>query len=119
MFIFRNRKLEDALNETKIVFIHKVRFRIKKLDPFAYMDGSNAIAQVFQTWEQKRELTEPNMKKVKDHYRDVFLAGVVEPKLARKQEDEGVFVDNLFTDWGLANELYSAIMGFTYGKKKT
>lgn len=119
MFGFRRRKLEDALKETKAIYVHGVLFRIKKLDPFAYMDGSNAIAQVFQTWEQKRELTEPNMKKVKDHFRDVFLAGVVEPKLARKKEDEGVFVDNLFTDWGLANELYGAIFEYTYGKKKT
>jgi len=115
-----NRSLESVLNETKLVVVKGVRFRIKKIDPFSYLDGSQAISQIFQTYEQKREMSEPNLEKVKAHYKDVFLAGVVEPKLKRKQEEaEGIFVDNLFTEWELANDLFAEIIGYTYGKKKT
>lgn len=122
MFSFWGRDLKSALNETRLVNIRGVRFRLKKIDPFSYMDGSGAISQIFQTYEQKREISEPNMNKIKDHYRDVILAGVVEPKIVRKQEEainKAIFVDNLFTDWGLANSLYQEIMEYTYGKKKT
>lgn len=122
MFGLWNRDLKKTLNRTILVTVQGVRFRIKKVDPFSYMDGSNAIAQIFQTYEAKREMTETNLSKVRDHYRDVFLAGVVEPKLVRKPDDlasGGILVDNLFTDWTLANELYNAILSFTYGKKKT
>jgi hypothetical protein len=115
-----NRDLKKALNQTLLVNVQGVRFRIKKLDPFSFMDGSNAISSIFQTYEQKREMSEANMAKVRDHYRDVFLAGVIEPKLVRKQDDDqdAILVDKLFTDWTLANELYSSILSFTYGKKK-
>lgn len=117
-----NRDLNKTLNQTRLVAIQGVRFRIKKIDPFSYMDGSNAIAQIFQTYEQKREMSDPNIDKLKSHYRDVLLNGVIEPKLVRKQEDAvngATFVDNLFTDWNLANGLYAAIIEYTYGKKKT
>ncbi len=119
MFGLWNRSLDKALNQSRIISVNGVRFRIKKLDPFSYLDGSNALAQIFQTYEQKREMSESSRDKVKAHYRDVFIAGVIEPKLARKADDEGTFVDNLFTDWDLANGLYGAIIGYTYGKKKT
>jgi len=120
MFRFWGKDLKDVLNETKLVKVHGVIFRIKKLDPFSYMNGSHAVAQIFQTYEQKREVTEQNMEKVKEHYKDVFLAGVVEPQLVRKVEDgKGILADNLFTDWGLANKLYEEILSYTYGKKKT
>lgn len=119
MFSFWKKDLASVLNQTKLIVVHGVRFRIKKLDPFSYMDGSQAIAQIFQTWEQKREISEPNMEKVKSHYRDVILAGVVEPRLARKEGEDGMLVDNIFSDWSLANELYGEIIAYTYGKKKT
>jgi len=120
MFKFWGKDLKDVLDETKLVKIHGVIFRIKKLDPFSYMNGSHAVAQIFQTYEQKREISETNMEKVKEHYKDVILAGVVEPKLVRKKDDgEGILAENLFTDWGLANKLYDAILEYTYGKKKT
>ena len=42
--------------------------------------------------------------------------------LLRKQlgpkETDGLPVDNLFTEWELAHELYSEIINYTYGKKK-
>jgi hypothetical protein len=118
MLRFWNKSLESALNETRLISVNGVRFRIKKIDPFSYMDGSQAVAQIFQTYEQKKEISEPNMERVRSHYRDVFLAGVVEPKLKRKADGEGVLVDNLFTDWELANKLYAEVIGYTYGKKK-
>lgn len=118
MLRFWNKSLESVLNETRLISVNGVRFRIKKLDPFSYMDGSQAVAQIFQTYEQKKEISEPNMERVRSHYRDVFMAGVIEPKLKRKPDDEGILVDNLFTDWELANKLYAEVIDYTYGKKK-
>jgi hypothetical protein len=64
--------------------------------------------------------SQTSLDKLKSHYRDVFLAAVVEPKLKRTDDkgDSGIFVDNLFTDWDLAHELYEQIISYTYGKKK-
>lgn len=97
-----------------------VIFIIKKIDPLNYVDGSQAVAQVFDTYkiEKTNSSIERNMTKIRKHFSDVFLAAVIEPKLARKQDLEGIFVDNLFTDWDLASKLYEEIMLFTYGKKK-
>jgi hypothetical protein len=115
-----SKKLEDVLNKTKTVRIHGVVFKIKKIDPTAYLDGSKVMLQAYDTYKvskQSTELNESTLLKVKEHYRDVFLASVVYPKLRRK-EGEGLLVDHLFTEWDLAHELYAKIMELTYGKKK-
>jgi hypothetical protein len=93
-FLSRKRKIEDLLY--KRVVLHGVEFVIKRLDPSNFLDGS----------------------KIKEHYRDVFMAAVVSPALKRKPEGDGLLVDNLFTEWNLSHELYFSIMEFTYGKKK-
>ena len=119
------RKLEDALTATKIIRVHGVRFKIRKINPLDYLQGSKAIQQVFETHQKavatvdSVEITNHKMDSIKDHFSDVFLAAVVEPKLKRKAEDEGdgVPVAHLFTDWALANELYTRIVAYTYGKK--
>jgi hypothetical protein len=117
-----SRSLEDVLNQTKRVRVFGVKFKIKKIDPTAYLDGSKAILQVYDTYKSpKGELTVNNdraLERVKEHYRDVFMASVVEPALCRKEEQGKTPVDHLFTEWELANRLYAQIMLYTYGKKK-
>lgn len=117
--------LDSVLRGTKKVKVKGVVFRIKKIDPLNYLDGSKSILKMYDTYEGKRKsaetatLSDADLKKAREHYRDVLLAGVVSPKLVRKIEDtDGYFVDNLFLDWDLVNKLYTEIMVFTYGKKK-
>lgn len=116
---FRSKKLESVLGRTKVIKIYGVRFRIKKLDPLAHLDGSNAMLMTYDIYENKKGSNNPKPSKVRDHMKDVFLNSVVEPKLARKETDEGLFVENLFSDFTLSNNLYEAIILYTYGKKKT
>lgn len=118
-----SKKLEDVLCRTKAVKVHGVKIEIKKIDPTNYLDGSKVMVQVYDTYkigkEQPPEVTTALMNKMKDHYRDVFMAAIVSPKLKRKPTDpDGLLVDYLFTDWDFAHELYGKIMENTYGKKK-
>ncbi len=120
------RELRDVVMATKYVRVHGIRFCLKKLDPTAVLDGSQVMLQSFGLYEKKKPETledqKPNMDKIKAHFRDMFMASVIEPKLFRKKEDadeaNGIFVDYLFTEWELANDLYEAIVAFSYGKKK-
>lgn len=118
-----DKKIEDVLCGTKKIRVHGVLFTIKKIDPTAYLDGSKAMTQVYDIYkvgkEPSPEVNQSLMNKVKDHYRDVFMASIVSPKLRRRDKDgEGLLVDYLFTDWDFASELYAQIMQYTYGKKK-
>lgn len=117
-----SRKLEDVLNKTKTIKVHGIKFKVKKLDPTNYLEGSKIMLQVYDIYKIQKEvgIDDPNktIPKLKDHYKDVFLAAVLEPKLARKESDEGIFVDNLFTEWDLAHKLYEKIMDYSYQKKK-
>lgn len=114
-----DKKLDDVLAKTKSVRIHGVKFQIKKIDPTAYLDGSRAMIQQYDIYKVSKAgpVGDTAIDKVKDHYKDVFMAAVVSPLLRRK-EGEGLLVDYLFTEWDLAHELYTAIMEYTYGKKK-
>jgi len=123
--IFRRRKLEDALSETKRVKIFGVIFHLRKINPLDYVAGAQVMQKHFDTYKtagqkQQLDLVTANTSKIKDHYVDVFMSSVVEPKLVRKKEDDAkaIWVQNLFTDWDLANALYLKIMEITYGKKK-
>lgn len=129
MWPFRKKTLEEVLNATADIVAGGAPFKIKKIDALSFMEGTNAIAQVYQTYEDrkdgKRQKTDEeklkDIERAKKHFADVFLASVVEPKLCRKKEDGGVGslpVENLFTDWNMVQELYTKIMEFTYGKKK-
>lgn len=118
-----SKRLDDVLHGTKKVKIKGVVFRIKKIDPLSYLDGSKAMQKCFEVYDNKKKdeakmMTEADMKKVKEHIRDVVLAGVVSPKLSRKESEDGFFVDKLFVDWELVDRLYAEIVAFTYGKKK-
>ena len=115
-----DRSLESAANATKRVRIAGVRFRIKKINPINFLDGSKVMRQVFDTYKAAGPLgvDESSHKKIKEHYTDVILSGVGAPKIARKKDEAGFYVEDLFNDWELVEGLYLAIMEFTYGKKK-
>lgn len=119
-----DRKLEDVLLKPKKVRVFGVKFIIKKLDITDFLDGSKVMLQSYDIYKLSKstsgtqEESAKNISKLKDHYRDVFLASVIEPKLSRANDNTGMYVDNLFTEWPLAHELYNEIISYTYGKKK-
>lgn len=118
-----SKSLDSVLNKTKTVRIFGVKFTLKKVDPTNFLDGSKVMIQLYDTYKVEKNPSEATnnsvMQKVKDHYKDIFMAAVVEPKLRRNEKTaDGLLVDNLFTEWDLAHELYGQIMAHTYGKKK-
>jgi hypothetical protein len=117
-----SKKLEDVLYKKKIVYVHGVKFIIKKIDPSDFLDGSKVMLQLYDTYKvvdkKNHEAAEKDLSKVKAHYSDVFLSAVLFPKLSRKDNDGGLPVAHLFTEWELAHELYAKILQHTYGKKK-
>lgn len=117
------KKLSDLLKPHR-VNIHGVIFHLKKLSPLDYVTGARVLQSSFDTYKtstekQQLEILSTNMDKIKEHYIDVFMASVVEPKLSRKKDvPDTMWVENLFSDWDLINELYMTIIELTYGKKK-
>jgi hypothetical protein len=117
-----SKNLDEVLFKPKTVRVHGVKFLIKKIDITNYLDGSKVMLQVFDTYKAGGNVPsqDPKIEKIKEHYRDVFMASVQEPKLTRKQGVKGeLFVDHLFTEWDLAHRLYSHIIEYTYGKKNS
>lgn len=123
---FRSKQLSDVLGKTYDIKVQGVKFKVRKIDPVAYMAGYKAMIQPFETYKTNTEKQAAlegllgQQNKMKEHFSDVFLYSVIEPKLVRKQEEssKGIWVDNLFSDWELANDLYQKIIEITYGKKK-
>ena len=117
----------DSNDEMEIV-ASEMDFVIRKINTIDHLTGATVLHQMYDTYQGKNSggsqdemMTAVNMKKLQKVYGDVLLAGIVSPKIVRKKEDAkdgAVFVENFFTDWELASELYTAIMNFTYGKKK-
>ena len=122
--VFREPKIGDLIGSTRRVKVMGVYFRIKKVDPLAFLDGSNAVQQIYDTYhaaEGAKPLDAVAAKRVRSHMRDVLLAGIVEPRFARDAEKAApgeIPVDDLFQDWMLADALFWAIHEYTYGKKK-
>lgn len=120
--LFRNQKLSSVLCKTYKVKVQGVKFELRKLNPLDYLNGSKALLQVYDTYKStsaEKQADLVNINKIKDHYADVFMASVIEPKLSRKLDEAGtIYVDNLFSDWDFATDLYAKIMEITYGKKK-
>lgn len=116
-----SRSLDSALNATRTVRIEGIKFKIKKINVLDFIEGQKVMFQYFDTYKKDPSAaSEVNFKKLRSHYGDIFMAGVIEPKLTRdpEQKDGGLFVEKLLTDWDLANGLYEKIIDFTYGKKK-
>jgi hypothetical protein len=119
---FFNKSLKSYLNETKTIRISKIKFKIKKINTLNYIEGAKVLKQVYDTYKTKGNVNDMaqmmNDKKVIDHFSHVIVAGVLEPKLSYTKDGEGIFIEDLFCDWGLVSNLYNEIMEFTYGKKK-
>jgi hypothetical protein len=118
-----SKNLKSALDESKKVKINGVNFRIKKIDLLNYLDGSLVLLKMYDVYQPKKKsveykATEGEMRKAKEHFTDVILSGVVSPKLCRKEDGEGIWIEKLFVDWDLVQSLYTEIMALTYGKKK-
>lgn len=122
-YIFGFRSIDDALNKTKKVIINGVRFEIKKIDPLDHARGLQVIRKTLdlyqiKTKENKKELSDADLAKIRKHYRDVFLAGVVRPVLSLDGSGTTCLVDDIFKDELMSEKLYMEIMALTYGKKK-
>ena len=120
---FKKKTHEEILNATRIIKVHGMFFRIKKMDVTDYLNGSKIMLQMYNTYQLKKDIealrSPDSLKKYHDHCKDVFMSSIIEPKLKRNKDDgDGLFVDNLFHDWSLVDELYLKIFEFTYGKKK-
>lgn len=121
---FKKKKLQDVLTHGHVVKVHGVVFKVRKLNPIDFATGARALQMHFDTYKTAGEkeqlsLLEKNGEKIKEHYRDVIMACVMEPRLSRKENEPGsIWVENLFTEWDLVTDLYLAIMEVTHGKKK-
>lgn len=125
--LFGSRDLNDVLSETRTVRIQGVKFVLKKVDPIAHLAGARVMQSNFEEYKNKKAISAPvpvdqdKLQAMREHFKDMFLAAVVHPNICRNKEDASgdvIPVDNLLTDWPLANEIYSEIVLFTYGKKK-
>lgn len=120
----RRRTLDEVLFATRRIKVHGIIFHVRKVNPIDFASGAKALQMHFQTWktadEKKQlEILGANEGKIREHYVDVIMAGVVTPKLSRKKDEPGaIFVEHLFTDWSLASELYLKIIENSQGKKK-
>lgn len=117
------RDLKKVLTETKKITVKGIRFEIKRVNLLNYLDGSKVLFQHYDTYKTKGAAPElpptpGSEKKMRDHYKEVLVAGVAHPKLVNNPEDDGIPVDELFIDWDLVQILYLRILEFTYGKKK-
>ena len=117
----KNDDLDSHLNGRKVVLINDFSFIIKKIDILDYMANDSILLKVFDLYTNKRSAEMKNlpMEKVRQHYKQVICAGVVNPKVTYKDESEGICVDELFNDWDLTQKLYAEIIEYTVGKKKS
>lgn len=122
MFGFgKGKDLQSVLNEKKVIKIKGINFVIKKIDAISYLDGSRVMMQMYDTYKSgKSDKDQLKMadKKIKELFAEVIVAGTVSPKFVFKEEEEGVYVFDLFKDMDIVNNLYEEIVGLTYGKKK-
>ena len=120
--LFMGRSLRSYLDETKIVTVEGIRFEIRRLNIYDYLDGSKTLTTYYQLYQAgKTKEAEVQIKKISEHYKDCFMAAVVKPKLKRKDDptDEAIFVEEITQDLKLASELYTEIVAYTENKKKT
>lgn len=119
MWFFKKKELKDHLQETFKVKVHGMKFKIRRIGVLDHCSGAKTTAAVYDTYKIGNDPeSDVAVNKIKSHFRDVLMAGIVEPELSRTQEHGKILVDNLFTDWDLASDLYAEIMRVTYGKKK-
>ncbi|MEK6772361.1 MAG: hypothetical protein AABY64_00350 [Bdellovibrionota bacterium] len=114
------KKIEDILDQTKVIKVKGVKFTIKKINVLDHLNGSKVMTQFYDTYKSGNSVKPDDVseKKIREHFSQVLISGIVKPKISLKEGGEGVFVEKLFYDWDLVNEIYSEIMTLTYGKKK-
>lgn len=117
------RSLRSALDTHKKVRINGVLFTIRKINVLDFLSGAHVLHQSFVTYEQKRQAGKIQdfdrlKSRVSDHYGDVFMSGVVKPKLSRDPGSENVCVQEILDDSDMSEKLYFSIFEHTYGKKK-
>lgn len=99
-----------------------MEFTIKKVNMLDYLEGSKVLLQAYDTHKTAGTKLSPQIiasdEKIKRHYKDILVAGIVKPKVTFKKEDGAFHVDDFFVNWELVDGLYSEIMFLTYGKKK-
>jgi len=72
--IFKRKNLKDVLNATKKIKLCGVLFEIKKINGLAYLDGSKSLKKSYDTYSKvKNDISESSIKKVQEHYTDVFM----------------------------------------------
>jgi hypothetical protein len=116
--------LKDQISPVKDIKANGIRFKIRPLNVLNHLQGFNVLVETYATYERKKDQKQATvtdiqhaLSKVKEVYRDIFLASVIEPKLVSKKDEAGQFVDDLFDDWDLCHSLYEAIMAYTNKKK--
>jgi hypothetical protein len=115
---FKGKTVEDHLNATKTVKIHGMKFKIKRVNILDHCSGAKVCAATYDTYKVGNAPEQsPSASKMKSHFIDVLMAGVVYPELSRKQDDGKLPVENLLTDWDLTLQIYGEIISYTYGKK--
>lgn len=124
-FFLFGKELSAVLDETKIVRVCGIKFKIRKVNVTDYLAGSKMLLQSYDTYKTGLEpvqLDTTSEKRLKEHYAHVLVAGVVHPRLTITAEDEskggGIHVDKLFVDWDMVTGIYNEIMLLSYGKKK-
>jgi len=118
----KKKSLKEALIGLNKIMVKGILFHIKKIDILDYMNGSKVLLKQFEIYRSNKSNDAARIQsvdKIKGHYIDVFMAGVVKPKLSRDEDcGEDIYVGDIFNDWDLANDLYEKIIEVTYGKKK-
>jgi len=121
------RDLKSYLSQTKKVCIKGVVFEIRMINIVDHLEGAKVLQELYSVYKTKDERAKQlkqdaqAIKKSRIFIKDILMAGVVSPPLARKSVDESdnnVAVDSVLEDWALSQELAKHILDYTYSKKK-
>lgn len=125
------KSLRAQIEAVTLVKVHDTFFRIKKISNLDYMRGAKVYMAFFETYEkaaiqEKMKIAvdkEKSLEKVQDHFCDVFMSAIVEPRICydkdREKSPGAVPVSHLCTDMQFAHDLYLAIIEHSFGKKKS
>lgn len=118
----RGIEAEEYFTATKKIVVNGVIFHVKKISVEDHLSGLNTILQIWDVYKKKKP--DPNTAiddviKIRKFCKDIILAGVVKPELtAKKDEPNKISVDEVLKDLAICQKLTSAIISYSYGKKK-